>query len=198
VTPSRFALVLMSVVLVACSSGHGSATSRVVVTATGRIGPLHVDRSDRADVISFAGRPESERRGRYVDYRPFDALGYGCNGKRVTDSAGTPKCETIFYLDADSGKLAIFFTEDARFTDVRGIHVGTPTTVAERLAHKRVISGCFDGFSFTTKSAFLVVWFYGGKNVVRHRLPHLVGGHVGLLVVHSRRLNPGVLDCIDS
>jgi hypothetical protein len=149
-------------------------------------------------VIAFAGQPESERRGRYVDYRPFDALGYGCDGKRVTDSAGTPRCETIFYLDASSGRLAILFTENRRFIDVRGIHVGTPTAVAQRLAHKRVISGCFDGFSFTTKSAFLVMWFYGGKDVVRHRLPHLVGGHVGLLVVHSRRLNPGVLDCIDS
>lgn len=200
VAPSRFVLVgVIGVVAFAgCSSSHGSGSRRVVVTATGRIGPLHVDRSERADVISFAGRPESERRGRYIDYLPFDALGYGCKGKRVTDSAGTPRCKTIFYLDARSGRLAILYTENARFTDVRGIHVGTPTAVAERLAHKRVISGCFDGFGFPTKSAFLVMWFYGGKHVVRHRLPHLVGGHVGLLVVHSRRLNPGVLDCIDS
>jgi hypothetical protein len=200
VTPSRFVLVgvIGLVALAGCSSNHGSASRRVVVTASGRIGPLHVDRSERADVISFFGRPESERRGRYVDYPPFDALGYGCNGKRVTDRAGTPRCKTIFYLDAHSGRLAILYSENARFTDLRGIHVGTPTAVAERLAHKREISGCFDGFSFITKSAFLVVWLYGGENVVRHRLPHLVGGHVGLLVVHSRRLNPGVLDCIDS
>jgi hypothetical protein len=26
----------------------------------------------------------------------------------------------------------------------------------------------------------------------------VVGGHVGFIVVHSQRLNPGVLDCIDS
>ena len=169
-----------------------------MVTADGRIGPLHLDTSDRADVIGFAGRPESERRGRYSIYRPFDALGYGCRGKTVTDSGGTPFCKTIFYLDARSGRLAILYTEDDRFVDVRGVHVGTPTAVAERLTHERVVSGCFDGLSFNTKTGFLVMWFYGGKDVFRHRLPHLVGGHVGLLVVHSRRLNPGVLDCIDS
>jgi hypothetical protein len=170
-----------------------------VVTATGRIGPLHVDTSNRAAVIAFAGQPESERRGRYSIYRPFDALGYGCKGKRVTDAQGTPRCKTIFYLDARSGRLAILYSEDARFFDPHGVHVGTPQAVAERRLHQRVVSGCFDGLSFTTKSGFLVMWFYGGKLVTRrHRLSHLVGGHVGLIVVHSVRLNPGVLDCIDS
>jgi hypothetical protein len=169
-----------------------------VVTADGRVGPLHLDASDRSDVIAFAGHPESERRERYGDYPPFDALGYGCAGKRVTDAAGTPRCKTIFYLDARSDRLAILYSEDPRFIAAHGIHVGTPTAVAERLTHERVVSGCFDGLSFTTKSGFLVLWFYGGKDIVRRRLPHLVGGHVGLLVVHSRRLNPGVLDCIDS
>jgi hypothetical protein len=159
---------------------------------------LHVDTSDRADVIAFAGRPESERHGRYDDYPPFDALGYGCRGKRVTDAGGTPKCETIFYLDARSGMLAILYTEDPRFADPHGVRVGTTQAVAERRLHERVIVGCLDGLTFRTKTGFLVMWFYGGKDVVRHRLPHLVGGHVGLIVVHSRRLNPGVLDCIDS
>ena len=197
---SRLVLVgaLGVVTLAACSSSHDSASTRIVVTATGRIGPLHVDRSKRRDVISFFGRPESERRGRYVDYAPFDALGYGCNGKRVTDRAGTPRCKTIFYLDARSGRLAILYSEDARFRDPRGVHVGTPTAVVERVEHKREISGCFDGFSFVTRSGLLVIWLEGGKDVVRHRLPHLVGGRVALLVVHSAHLNPGVLDCIDS
>jgi hypothetical protein len=159
---------------------------------------LHVDKSDRADVIAFAGRPESERRGRYDGFPPFDALGYRCSGKHVTDAEGTPKCKTIFYLDARSGRLAILYTEDARFVARHGVHVGTPTVVAERVLHRRVISGCSDGLSFVTHTGFLVMWFYGGKDVVRHRRAHLVGGHVGLIVVHSRRLNPGVLDCIDS
>jgi hypothetical protein len=34
------------------------------------------------------------------------------------------------------------------------------------------------------------MWLEGGKK--------LVGDHVGFVVVHSQRLNPGVLDCIDS
>src|SRR5712691_3258267 len=47
---------------VACGSGQTSARS-AIVTVTGRIGPLHLDRSDRAAVIAFAGRPDAERGG---------------------------------------------------------------------------------------------------------------------------------------
>src|SRR5919206_482145 len=49
-----------------------------------RPGPLHVDTSTRTDIVDFAGKPESERRGRYDGYRRFDALGYDCAGKPAT------------------------------------------------------------------------------------------------------------------
>ena len=62
-----FAGVIGAIAVTGCSSGHRSASRRVVVTATGRIGPLQVDRSTRAEVIAFAGQPESERHGRYSD-----------------------------------------------------------------------------------------------------------------------------------
>lgn len=182
----------LTLVFVATLVGCASAHERVVVTAAGRIGPLRIDHSGRADVIVFAGPPESERSGAYNIDAPFHALGYGCKGKRVTDRGGTPFCKTVFYLDRGSGKLEILYTEDGRYADVHGVHVGMRTGTAERRLHRRVVVGCLDGIEFDTRSAFLEIGFYDPD-------PHrLADGHVGFLVVHSKRRNPGVLDCIDS
>jgi hypothetical protein len=194
--PARLAQTLGSALIVAtlvgCASGHASEHGRVVVSATGRVGPLHVDESGRAAIISFAGRPESERRGRYGGrfYAPYDALGYRCAGRPATDRVGVPRCKTVFYIDPRNEKLELLYTEDPRFVDPHGVHPGTRTSVAVRRLHRRPFSGCYSGFRFDTKSSFLVMWLDGGKT--------LVGTHIGFLVVHSRRLNPGVLDCIDS
>jgi len=187
---ATLAAALAALALIGCASGHRSGSGRIVVSATGRIGPLRVDKSDRADVISFAGRPESERHGRYVDFPPFDALGYGCRGKKATDEAGIPRCKTVFYFDSRSGELELLYTEDNRYVDTHGVHAGTRTLAAERQLHRRAFEGCFSGFRFETRTGFLVMWLEGSKT--------LKGDHVGFLVVHSKRLNPGVLDCIDS
>ena len=78
---------------------------------------------------------------------------------------------------------------------MHGVHVGTPTAVAERLLHRRVLVACDALLVFRTRAAYLVLQFDG-----RFSLPsrHLVSGHVGFLVVHTQGSNPGVLDCIDS
>jgi hypothetical protein len=175
--------IALVVFLFAISAGGCSSSNRVSLSPTGHIGPLRVDKSDRRDVIAFAGKPDSERHGRYSDYPTFDALGYGCAGNAATDTGGGPRCKTVFYLDSRSGKLALVYTEDDRFV-LHGVQVGTPKRTAERFLHMRAFSGCFDGFRFETKTGFVVVW--------------LGGGHVLFVVVHSQRLNPGVLDCIDS
>ena len=107
---------------------------------------------------------------------------------------GIPRCKTVFYFDSRSGKLELLYTEDEHYVDPHGVHVGTRTPVAERQFHRRAFNGCFSGFRFDTRTAFLVMLLEGGKRLV----PSAVGDHVGFLVVHSRRLNPGVLDCIDS
>jgi hypothetical protein len=163
----------------ACGSNHS-----VLVTPAGKIGPLRVDESTRADVIAFAGKPESERRGRYDDYPPFDALGYGCNGRRAATKDGVPGCETVFYLDAKSGRLAILNTGEPRYVESHGVGAGTTTQVAERRLHARVRVGCADSIRLTTRAGFLFLWFYRG--------------HVREVIVHSSHLNPGVLDCVDS
>jgi len=186
-----FVVTLAIMTFVGCASGHRSTSGLIVISARGRIGPLHVDKSDRADVISFAGRPDSERRGRYArPYTPYDALGYDCRGKPATDRAGVPGCKTVFYIDSRSGKLELLYTLEKRYADPHGVHVGTRTRIAERDLHRRALNGCYSGFRFDTKTGFLVMWLEGGKA--------LVGTRVGFLVVHSQHLNPGVLDCIDS
>jgi hypothetical protein len=187
---ATLAAALAALALIGCASGHGSGSGRIVVSATGRIGPLRVDESDRAAVISFAGGPESERHGRYVDFPPFDALGYGCRGKKATDEAGIPRCKTVFYFDSRSGELELLYTEDNRYVDTHGVYAGTRTLAAERQLHRRAFEGCFSGFRFETRTGLLVMWLEGSKTLKRD--------HVGFLVVHSKRLNPGVLDCIDS
>jgi hypothetical protein len=183
---------LVAVMLAGCGSDSRGELGRVVVSASGKVGPLHVDKSDRADVVAFAGRPDSERRGWYGKpfYAPYDALGYRCGDRPATDKAGVPRCKTVFYVDPRNGKLELLYTEDARFVDPHGVHPGTGTSLAERQLHKRPSNGCFSGYRFDTDSGFLVMWLDGGRK--------LVGNHVGFLVVHSRRFNPGVLDCIDS
>src|SRR6266567_2596597 len=103
-----FTVVIAAASLIGCGSGHVPASSRILVTATGRVGPLRIDASDRADVIAFVGMPESERRGWYLPTAHFDALGYGCRGQRATGRLGSPICQTVFYLDSRSGKLELF------------------------------------------------------------------------------------------
>jgi hypothetical protein len=176
----------------ACGSHH-----TVLVTPAGRIGPLRVDESTRADVIAFAGKPESERRGRYVDAPPFDALGYGCHGRRAASKDGVPGCETVFYLDVRTNRLAILNTSDPRYVESHGVGAGTPTEVAERRLHTRVRVGCADNVVLPTRTGFLFLWFYGDKIRTRPK-PHAVGGRVGVVIVHTTHLNPAVLDCVDS
>jgi len=195
------AIAFAVVLLIGSGCGHPSARDHVLITAAGRVGPLHVDKSDRSDVVAFAGKPDAERRGRSTPSDPlFDALGYGCHGKPATYTGGGPACETVYYLDARSGELELFYTADRRFSSPSGVHVGTTTSIAEALMHRLVIGGCFDGLTVSTTSGFLVMWFEGGKDRIHHHPYYLypVGGHVAFIVVHSNRLNPAVLDCIDS
>jgi hypothetical protein len=172
----------LALVLLSCAACGSKQT--VLVTPSGRVGPLRVDESSRADVIAFAGKPDSERRGRYDDGPRFDALGYGCKGRSAVDGEGGPQCETVFYLDAGRDRLAILDTRDPRYTDGRGVHPGTPTPDAERRLHMHVLIGCADSIDRRTRTGFLFLWF--------------VAGRVDALIVHSNRLNPGVIDCVDS
>src|SRR5207237_674817 len=89
-------------------------------SVSGRIGPLHVDVSERRAVVAFAGRPDAERRGRSpaAPFRsaPYDALGYRCSRGADRDAfslvSGGPFCRTVFFIDSRSGRLGTFYTSD--------------------------------------------------------------------------------------
>jgi hypothetical protein len=170
------------------------------VTAAGRIGPLQIGRSSRAAVIAFAGRPTSENRSHEPASPGVDAIFYGCRPPKG-DLDPVPGCKEIFWIDLRSGKLAVFRTTDPRFVGRQGVRVGTRTAVAERAFHEKAVAGCASSLSVDTKRAFLALVFQGGKwQVVRHPryVIHQIGGRVGELIVHSVKVNPGVIDCIDS
>jgi hypothetical protein len=189
--------------LSACGTSHSHAASHneVQVTPAGRIGPLQINRSSRAAVIAFAGRPTSETRGdEYAGSPRVDVLFYGCRApKGVIDPVAG--CKAIFWIDLRSGKLAVFRTTDSRYVGPHGVRVGTRTATVERALHKKAGVGCGSTMNVDTKDAYLTLWFYGGKtHILRHPryFIHQVGGRVGELIVHSVKLNPGVIDCVDS
>jgi hypothetical protein len=183
------------------STSHAASHNQVRVTAAGRIGPLQINRSTRAAVIGFAGRPTSETQaGESAGSPRVDALFYGCRAPKG-DLDPVAGCEAIFWIDLHSGKLAVFRTTDSRYVGPHGIRVGTRTATAERALHKKAVVGCGSTLSVDTKDAYLTLWFYGGKtHIVRQPryFIHQVGGRVGELIVHSVKPNPGVIDCVDS
>jgi hypothetical protein len=131
-------------VLIVCGCSHHAVSPRQAQTAItvgvdGRIGPLQVDASDRGDVISFAGRPDAERRGRNtvaspVGSAPYDALGYdfGRNpgpALPLLQPGPSPKCRTVFFLDR-SGRPGLFYTTQTRYVESHGVRIGMPTATA--------------------------------------------------------------------
>ena len=164
----------------ACGSGRTSAGSGIV-TVTGRVGSLHLDRSDRAAVIAFAGRPDAERRGRASGgYGTYDALGYGCGTRAAPDATplveGGRSCRTVFFISRRTGRLETFFTSAARYSEGHGVGIGMPTAAAERRLHKRLVEGCEENIYLASATADLTIAFSGGT--FRGPSLHVTGGHV--------------------
>ena len=183
---------------VICGSGRTSAGS-AIVTVTGRIGPLHLDRSDRAAVIAFAGRADAERRGQAPGgFAPYDALGYGCGtraARNVTPLVeGGPYCRTVFFINRRTGRLETFFTTAARYSEGHGVRIGMPTAAAERILHKRLVEGCEENFYLSSPTASITIAFSGGT--LRRPSLRVTGGHVYAFVLHSHRSDAGVFDCL--
>ncbi len=77
--PSRIAILVVTTCAflwcapVALRASRGASKN---VTTSGYVGPLRLHRSTRADVIAFAGTPESERQSSVYG---VDELGYECS-----------------------------------------------------------------------------------------------------------------------
>jgi hypothetical protein len=183
-------------VLVAVVAGCGSGATHVV-RVTGEIGPLHMDRSGEAAVVGFAGKPDATRVGTAVGgYAPYRALGYDCVRGRSDVAmqivAHGPYCRTIFFLDDRTGKLETFFTSSPTYSETHGVRFGMKQAEAERRLHLRLTTGCTAAFHFESPTGSLSIEFSDGSL----NGTAIKGSHVDAIVVHSKRRDAGVFDCI--
>jgi hypothetical protein len=186
------------VALLLLAPGCGSTHRSVTVSVAGRIGPLHVDRSDRGDLVAFAGKPEAERHGEEFDSLPYQALGYGCSEKSTLERwpllQKGPYCRTVFFINVKTGKLGNLFTSSAGYVEPHGVRPGMGEEVAERRLHRHLRTGCEENFYFDSRAAALTVAFAGG--VTARVSGRVTGAHVFALVLHGRRSDVGVFDCL--
>jgi hypothetical protein len=164
-------------------SGHCESTSATVATSS---------------PSSAAPTPKRRARTDQEDFQaniPYDALGYGCGANAGADAMtlvhGGPRCRTVFVIDRH-GRLEVFYTIQARYVDSRGVRVGMPTAIAERLLRKRVRAGCFTGIWLSSPQATMTVSFDGGT--IRHNAT-LRGGHVSVFVLHGLHDDTGLFEC---
>jgi hypothetical protein len=166
-----------------------------VVRVNGSIGPTHVDRSDRAAVIAFAGKPDATAAGRAPGYFPYRALGYDCaprlNGG-VQLARHAPVCRTAFFFDSRSGTLETFYTSSPDYSDGHGVRIGMKQADAERLLRRRLVVGCTAALHFESPTGSLSIEFGGGTE----HGTSIKGAHVTDFVVHGHRRDAGIFDCV--
>jgi hypothetical protein len=189
---------------------------RIVVGTAGPgafVGPLNLGVSTRAEVIRFLGQPAAETRGRYANYAPFDALGYGCAGQIATSPAGIAECTTVYYFVRRTGRLALLFTRDPRYK-YHGISAATlrapdliPASGVSESRSNCIPATANTGVGWDPSSVYAGFLSHGSKTAgfpggTPARRGDLRNSYVGFLavtpgVLPARWNNPGVLDCVD-
>jgi hypothetical protein len=186
----------------------GCGSSKNVLISPGHIGPLRLDRSTRAEVIAFVGKPDAQRHAAEYQSTPYLALGYGCSAKQRDDAfplletpnAGRtgPSCVTVFWVNQRTGRLGDFYTSSPRYEERRGVLIGMKTAEAERLLRRRADVGCEENIYLGTREAPMTVAFDGGtpRKVRGSYEQHLIGGHVYAFALHGRQSDIGIFDCL--
>jgi hypothetical protein len=194
VTHLSKALVLVAAGAVAGCGSHSSGSTHVV-RVTGEIGPVHVDRSNRAAVVAFAGQPDAVVYGRAPGSFPYRALGYDCaprlNGG-VQLAPRAPVCRTAFFFDGRTRKLETFYTSSPAFSEGHGVRIGMTQARAERLLHRRLSVGCTTALYFESSTGSLSIEFNGGTE----RGTAIKDARVDAFVVHGHRRDAGIFDCL--
>jgi hypothetical protein len=193
----RSATHLSRATLALLAAGCGGSSGSHVFGVDGHIGPLRVDRSDRAAVVRYAGKPDAERSDDPIGYSPYRALGYDCTTRRSDATVQIvyrgPYCRTVFFLDGKTGKLENFFTASRDYSESHGIRVGTSQAVAERLLHLRLHVGCLAALRLQSRAASLSMEFSGGTE----KGLSIKGAHVDAFVLHGKQEHDyGVFDCL--
>ena len=180
------AATLAALLVFALSCGVAAASGGSgVISVGGRIGPLQIDKSIRADVIAFAGKPDRESTERVLGFDRYNALGYGCSTTEVADNFplgnSGPYCRTVFFVDVRHHTLEDFVTTSATYRENRGVRIGTSTADAERLLHTRVSRSCLVVLHANSPTAALRINF--------------TGGHADTFVLHSLKRTAGLFNC---
>jgi hypothetical protein len=179
-------------------SAAGTSGGSIPITLDGRIGPLHMDTSTRADVLAFGGRPALEVTARNEGgYGRYDALGYRCTSKAFKYSDPGDFCGTVFFIDIGTGRLEDFYTDDPNYSLPSGIHVGTAQALAERILGQQLYVGCDTYFFLESKTGRMTIWFRGGVygRVDPKQGQRILRTHVGGLFLHSKQRGSGFYDC---
>jgi hypothetical protein len=152
----------------------------IVVTPGGAVGPLRVNKSTRADVIAFAGKPDAATRFSAT----YDALGFGCSSKEAARRSGLPRCRTIYFVGAQAGTFAELYTEDPSYAGPRGVRVGMRAATAAKLLHRPLPwLGCQEQLFLRTPAAYLAIVLQGRK--------------VSYMVLVAQKHLVGAFDCVD-
>jgi hypothetical protein len=136
-------------------SSHPIHGGSGVVTA-GRIGSLQIDVSTQAAVVAFAGKPDATETSQlsWPHVPSYRALGYRCGGGMGL--AGTDHCQTVYYLNMRTHRLAAFSTGSRAFHTATGIFPGMRQNAADRREHQTP-HGAWNAIGESSPSADLVL-----------------------------------------
>src|SRR5207237_5550713 len=135
-------LIVVSAASIAAAAPSVPRGGAGVVSASGTVGALRMDRSTPVQIEAFAGPPEYIGAGRFRplihEFGPFIAFGYGCGHVRsggiptmsFDKKTGAPgdshvACRTVYFVNQRSGRLAGFSTISRRFHTRAGVRPGT-------------------------------------------------------------------------
>ena len=148
----------------ACQGAGEKTTARpgqsALVTQFGQVGPLTLGTSSAADVEAFAGKPEAMAQDSFEvqQYPPYQALGYGCSPnaspdrRSLTYNPSAPYCQTVYYLNSDTGRLAAFWTASSQFKTAGGTTPGDTAAAAAQKEGTPVVQGCHTGIMLGDQS----------------------------------------------
>jgi hypothetical protein len=177
------------------------AVDWLAARATGTIGPsgllgrLRFDTASGSDVIAAMGAPAAVGAGNVdTGFPDYQALGYGCApGTGATTDPVLWNCQTTFYINQNTNRLAAVSTKSRRLIGPGGIYVGESAAQAERRVHVQAFSGCGQGFNLGSRRnrADMLIPVAGGTS---HNAV-LYGGRITEFELESNAHPVGLLFC---
>jgi hypothetical protein len=166
----RTALIITLAATVAASAGC-AARGTPIVRGDGRVGPLRIDVTTKAQLLALEGKPDRVEAEFFPPRtKPVgQTLFYRC-GRH---------CETAYSINNATGRLSDFQTSSPHFVTERGSHVGMPAQEAARREHTKAWGpGCGPGpylhVRWDRHHAFVLTAWKGKVDQIIYLGPHSV------------------------